>query len=100
MKRETKPSLHEAPEDYHFIAFWQGNGVLSPSPHYRYITKVFPLHQFNLTLLDGGFPKNNVCWGPSSSEGPQKRNLTMSSKHGLWTGTFGFRLKAYMMRRA
>jgi hypothetical protein len=21
--------------------------------------------------------------GPSSSEGPQKRNLTMSSKHGL-----------------
>jgi hypothetical protein len=22
------------------------------------------------------------CWGPSSSEGPQKRNLTMSSKHG------------------
>jgi hypothetical protein len=33
------------------------------------------------------------CWGPSSSEGPQKRNLTMSSKHGLWTGTFGLRLK-------
>ena len=33
------------------------------------------------------------CWGPSSSEGPQKRNLTMSSKHGLWTvlGAFGFR---------
>jgi hypothetical protein len=24
-----------------------------------------------------------LCWGPSSSEGPQKRNLTMSSKHGL-----------------
>jgi hypothetical protein len=24
-----------------------------------------------------------VCWGPSSSKGPQKRNLTMSSKHGL-----------------
>jgi hypothetical protein len=27
--------------------------------------------------------------GPSSSEGTQKRNLTMSSKYGLWTGTFG-----------
>jgi hypothetical protein len=40
------------------------------------------------------------CWGPSSSEGPQKRNLTMSSKHGLWTGTFELRLKAYTMRRA
>jgi hypothetical protein len=25
MKREAKPNLHEAPEDYHFIAFWQGN---------------------------------------------------------------------------
>jgi hypothetical protein len=32
---------------------------------------------------------NLACWGPSSSEGPQKRNLTMSSKYGLWTGTFG-----------
>jgi hypothetical protein len=32
--------------------------------------------------------------GPSSFEGPQKRNLTMSSKHGLWTGTFGFRIKS------
>jgi hypothetical protein len=40
------------------------------------------------------------CWGPLSSEGPQKRNLTMSSKHGLWTGTFILRLKAYTMRRA
>jgi hypothetical protein len=40
------------------------------------------------------------CWGPSSFEGPQKRNLTMSSKYGLWTGTFGFMVKAYTMRRA
>jgi hypothetical protein len=40
------------------------------------------------------------CWGPSSSEGPQKRNLTMSSKYGLWTGTFGLIIKAYTMRRA
>jgi hypothetical protein len=29
------------------------------------------------------------CWGPSSSKGPQKHNLTMSSKYGLWIGTFG-----------
>jgi hypothetical protein len=41
-----------------------------------------------------------LCWGPSSSEGPQKHELTMSSKYGLWTGTFGLRLKAYTMRRA
>jgi hypothetical protein len=39
------------------------------------------------------------CWGPSSSEGPQKRNLTISSKHGLWIGTFGLRIKAYTMGR-
>jgi hypothetical protein len=37
---------------------------------------------------------HTYCWGPSSSEGPQKRNLTMSSKHGLWTGTFEFRIKS------
>jgi hypothetical protein len=52
----------------------------------------------------GIFPRTpwcalSICWGPSSSEGPQKCNLTMSSKHGLWTGTFGLRLKAYTMRR-
>jgi hypothetical protein len=41
-----------------------------------------------------------LYWGPSSSEGPQKRNLTMSSKYGLWTCTFGFMIKAYTMRRA
>jgi hypothetical protein len=39
-----------------------------------------------------------VCWGPSSSEGPQKHNLTMSSKYDLWTGIFGFMLKAHTMR--
>jgi hypothetical protein len=41
-----------------------------------------------------------TSWGPSSSEGPQKRNLIMSSKHGLWTGTFGLKIKAYTMGRA
>jgi hypothetical protein len=40
------------------------------------------------------------CWGPSSSEGPQKHDLTMSSKCDIWTGTFGLGLKAYTMRRA
>jgi hypothetical protein len=36
------------------------------------------------------------CWGPSSFEGPQKRNLITSSKYGLWRGTFGLIVKAYM----
>jgi hypothetical protein len=35
--------------------------------------------------------------GPSSSEGPQKHDLTISSKYGLWTGIFGFMIKAYTM---
>jgi hypothetical protein len=47
-----------------------------------------------LTYVDGIIVKStkqeNHCWGPSSSEGPQKHNLTMSSKYGLWTRTFGF----------
>jgi hypothetical protein len=30
------------------------------------------------------------CWGPSASEGPQKRDLTMFSKWNMWTGIFGF----------
>jgi hypothetical protein len=39
------------------------------------------------------------CWGPSSfSEGPQKRNLTIFPKYDLWTGIFGFMVKADTMR--
>jgi hypothetical protein len=28
------------------------------------------------------------CWGPSSSEGPQKHDLTMFPECNTWTGTF------------
>jgi hypothetical protein len=38
------------------------------------------------------------CWGPSCFEGPQKRNLTMFPKYDLWTGIFGFMVKADTMR--
>jgi hypothetical protein len=38
------------------------------------------------------------CWGPSSSEGPQKCNLTMFPKYDLWTCIFGFMVKADMMK--
>jgi hypothetical protein len=37
------------------------------------------------------------CWGPSSSEGPQKHDLTMLSKCNTWTGTFGLGPKPYTM---
>jgi hypothetical protein len=41
-----------------------------------------------------------MCWGPSSSEGPQKHDLTMFSKCNMWTGTFGLGLKPYTMWKA
>jgi hypothetical protein len=41
-----------------------------------------------------------ICWGPSSSEGPQKHDLTMFSKCDIWTGTFGLGLKAYTVWKA
>jgi hypothetical protein len=35
------------------------------------------------------------CWGPSSSEDPQKHDLTMFSKCNIHTGTFGLGIKLY-----
>jgi hypothetical protein len=32
-----------------------------------------------------------VCWGPSSSEGPQKHDLTMFLEYNTWIGTFRLR---------
>jgi hypothetical protein len=61
----------------------------------------YPTHDLELAaVLHALKIWRHYCWGPSSSEGPQKHNLTMSSKYGLWTGTFGFMIKAYTMRRA
>jgi hypothetical protein len=34
-----------------------------------------------------------ICWGPSSSEGPQKHDLTMFLEYNTWTGTFGLGLE-------
>jgi hypothetical protein len=36
-----------------------------------------------------------ACWGPSSSEDPQKHDLTMFSKCNICTGTFGLGMKLY-----
>jgi hypothetical protein len=44
------------------------------------------------------FAMTAVVGGPSSSEGPQKRNLTMFPKYDLWIGIFGFMVKADTMR--
>jgi hypothetical protein len=49
---KAKPSFHEAPEDKHFITFRKGTDVLSPSPHYGHILKIFVFHRFNLPLSD------------------------------------------------
>jgi hypothetical protein len=58
------------------------------------------MSQSEFVILNKLILRGATVGGPSSSEGPQKHNLTMSSKHGLWTGTFGLRLKAYTIRRA
>jgi hypothetical protein len=39
------------------------------------------------------------CWGPSSSEGPQKHDLTIFPKN-IWTGTFGLGSKPYTIWEA
>jgi hypothetical protein len=44
--------------------------------------------------------RSGICWGPSSSEGPQKHDLTTFSKCNIWAGTFGLGLKAYTMWKA
>jgi hypothetical protein len=36
------------------------------------------------------------CWGPSSSEGPQKMT-NMFSKYNICTGTFEHRMELYMI---
>jgi hypothetical protein len=33
--------------------------------------------------------RDNMCWGPSAYEGPQKQDLTVFLEHNVWTGTFG-----------
>jgi hypothetical protein len=40
------------------------------------------------------------CWGPSSSEGPQKYDLTMFPKCNICTGTFGLGKKLYTIWKA
>jgi hypothetical protein len=53
------------------------------------------MSQSEFVILNKLILRGATVGGPSSSEGPQKSNLTTSSKYGLWTGTFGFRMKAY-----
>jgi hypothetical protein len=36
-----------------------------------------PLHMLHQIVVEA------FCWGPSASEGPQKRNLIMSSKKNI-----------------
>jgi hypothetical protein len=41
-----------------------------------------PYRNINLTLQQINIARG-YCWGPSASEGPQKRNLTMFSKRNM-----------------
>jgi hypothetical protein len=53
-----------------------------------------PYRNINLSLQQINIARG-YCWGPSASEGPQKRNLTMFSKRNMWTGTFEVKLRVY-----
>jgi hypothetical protein len=39
--------------------------------------------------VPGGCFQVSLCWGPSSSEGPQKHDLTIFPECNTWIGTFG-----------
>jgi hypothetical protein len=52
------------------------------------------------TVLISPSKIKTYCWEPTSSKGPQKHDLTMSSKCDIWTGTFGLGLKAYTIWKA
>jgi hypothetical protein len=56
------------------------------------------LSKMKIEMIPSGALSHISCWGPSSSEGPQKRNLTMFSKYDLWTGIFEFMIKADTMK--
>jgi hypothetical protein len=57
------------------------------------------MSQSEFVILNKLILRGATVGGPSSSEGPQKRNLTMSSKYGLWTGTFGFIIVGGLLHR-
>jgi hypothetical protein len=43
----------------------------------------------NCMLFPSWLCQKGQCWGPSSSEGPQKHDLTMFLEYDIWIGTFG-----------
>jgi hypothetical protein len=53
-----------------------------------------------MLLLHSKYLYETNCCGPSSSEGPQKHNLTMFPKCIIWTGTFRLGSKPYTMWKA
>ena len=62
--------------------------------------KMFTSYVKNMESQDSIIFGDGNYWGPSSSEGPQKHDLTMFSKCDIWTGTFGLGLKQYAMWKA
>jgi hypothetical protein len=56
------------------ITFMSLTFTVDHKASYRGVNGLFPLKSVSpFTIV-------NVCWGPSTSEGPQKHNLTMFSK--------------------
>jgi hypothetical protein len=55
----------------------KGRCFFGPSAH-----SLRPYRNINLSLQQINVARG-YCWGPSASEGPQKRNLTMFSKRNM-----------------
>jgi hypothetical protein len=47
-----------------------------------------------LHITDSVASTKEGCWGPSVSEGPQIRDLTMFLEYNTWAGTFGLESKS------
>jgi hypothetical protein len=55
------------------VLMQEGKVIAYASRQLRKHEKNYPTHDLELA----------ACWGPSASEGPQKRNLTMFSKRNM-----------------
>jgi hypothetical protein len=82
----------------------KGRCFFSPKAQKRYVHKVscfvknritnslyitFKNYKILHTLFSKYYINIPNCWGPSASEVPQKRDLTMFLEYNTWTGTFG-----------
>jgi hypothetical protein len=81
----------------------RGTRVKNPRHQGPWVTmsKVAPkMHERGPTNPRACMDHCRLCWGPSSSECPQKHDLIMFPKCNVCTGTFGLGIKLYTIWKA